>query len=60
MSQAPGVQVLDVQTDVDHNRSVVTFAGSKEGVQEAAFRGARAAAEFSRIEMRPLRPQKRM
>ncbi|OGS43556.1 MAG: glutamate formimidoyltransferase [Euryarchaeota archaeon RBG_13_57_23] len=42
----PGVKVLDVEMDSDHNRSVVTFTGSKDGVQEAAFRGARAASEL--------------
>lgn len=42
----PGVKVLDVQMDPDHNRSVVTFAGGKDQVQEAAFRGARAASEL--------------
>jgi glutamate formiminotransferase len=42
----PGIKVLDVEMDHDHNRSVVTFTGSKDSVQEAAFRGARAAAEL--------------
>jgi glutamate formiminotransferase len=42
----PGVKVLDVETDPDHNRSVVTFVGNKETVQEGAFRGARAAREL--------------
>ncbi len=42
----PGVKVLDVEMDPDHNRSVVTFTGSKDGVQEAAFRSARAASEL--------------
>ncbi|OGS55863.1 MAG: glutamate formimidoyltransferase [Euryarchaeota archaeon RBG_19FT_COMBO_56_21] len=42
----PGVKVLDVEMDSDHNRSVVTFTGSKDGVQEAAFRSARAASEL--------------
>jgi len=42
----PGVKVLDVEMDQDHNRSVVTFAGGKDQVQEAAFRGARAASEL--------------
>ncbi len=42
----PGVKVLDVEMDPDHNRSVVTFVGGKETVQEAAFRGARAAREL--------------
>ena len=42
----PGIKVLDVEMDPDHNRSVVTFTGSKEAVQEGAFRGARAASEL--------------
>jgi glutamate formiminotransferase len=42
----PGVKVLDVEADPDHNRSVVTFVGNKQNVQEAAFRGARAAREL--------------
>jgi glutamate formiminotransferase len=42
----PGTKVLDVEMDPDHNRSVVTFTGSKESVQESAFRGARAAMEL--------------
>jgi glutamate formiminotransferase len=42
----PGVKVLDVEMDPDHNRSVVTFVGGKDTIQEAAFRGARAAREL--------------
>ncbi|MCU0859366.1 MAG: glutamate formimidoyltransferase [Thermoplasmata archaeon] len=42
----PGTKVLDVESDADHNRSVITFVGSKESVHESAFRGARAAAEL--------------
>lgn len=42
----PGIKVLDVEMDPDHNRSVVTFTGGKENIQEAAFRGARAAVEL--------------
>jgi glutamate formiminotransferase len=42
----PGTKVLDVESDPDHNRSVVTFTGSRESVQESAFRGARAAMEL--------------
>jgi len=42
----PGIKVLDVEMDADHNRSVVTFVGGKDNVQEAAFRGARAAREL--------------
>ncbi len=41
-----GVQLLDVQSDATHNRSVVTFVGEHEPIVEAAFRGIRAAAEL--------------
>ena len=41
-----GVKILDVESDVDHNRSVVTFVGDEESVQEAAFRGASTAREL--------------
>ena len=42
----PGVKVLDIEMDPDHNRSVVTFTGNRESIQESAFRGARAASEL--------------
>jgi len=42
----PGIHVLDVQSDADHNRTVVTFAGEPEAVEEAAFRGIEKAAEL--------------
>ena len=43
-ASVPGVCVLDVQSDADHNRSVVTLVGPPEPVEEAAFRSiARAA-----------------
>lgn len=32
-----GVYVLDYHSDEDHNRSVITFVGSPEGVEEAAY-----------------------
>ena len=34
----PGVMLLDYSCDASHNRSVFTFAGSPEGVLDAAFR----------------------
>lgn len=40
------VQVLDVSSDADHNRTVVTFVGSPAGVSAAAFAGIRRAAEL--------------
>ena len=42
----PGIKVLDYEMDEDHNRSVVTFTGGKDNIQEAAFRAARAATEL--------------
>jgi glutamate formiminotransferase/formiminotetrahydrofolate cyclodeaminase len=45
MEVVSGVQVLDVQSDADHNRTVVTLIGPPEAAEEAAFAGiARAAA----------------
>src|SRR5271170_1800454 len=44
--QVDGVHLLDWSMDADHNRSVVTIAGSPEAVVEAAVRGAGAAAEL--------------
>jgi len=43
-------RVLDYSYDQSHNRSVVTFIGNPEAVLEAAFRGAKKAAE--KIDMR--------
>ncbi|MCC6500837.1 MAG: glutamate formimidoyltransferase [Anaerolineales bacterium] len=40
------VKLLDRSSDLDHNRTVLTFAGSPAGVEEAAFRAIRAAAEL--------------
>ncbi len=46
ITKVPGVNLLDVQMDADHNRSVVTFVGGAEAVAEAAFQSARKAAEL--------------
>src|SRR3990172_3908584 len=42
----PGVLVLDVHSDADHNRSVITFAGPPGPVAEAAFSAIRLAARL--------------
>jgi glutamate formiminotransferase len=42
----PDVRVLDTQMDADHNRTVVTFVGSRESVGEAALRAVGRAAEL--------------
>jgi glutamate formiminotransferase len=33
----PGVSLLDRHSDLDHNRTVLTFAGLPQAVEEAAF-----------------------
>jgi glutamate formiminotransferase len=40
------VYVLDRSSDEDHNRTVVTFAGSPEGAKEAAYKAIAKAAEI--------------
>ncbi|MCY4019911.1 MAG: glutamate formimidoyltransferase [Chloroflexi bacterium] len=44
ISSTDGVAVLGRESDVDHNRSVVSFAGEPAAVVEAAFAGIRVAA----------------
>jgi glutamate formiminotransferase / formiminotetrahydrofolate cyclodeaminase len=46
-----GVNVLDQHSDLDHNRTVITFAGSPQGVEEAAFRCISKAAELIDLEV---------
>ncbi len=43
---SPGVLLLGFESDFDHNRSVVTFAGAPEAVLEGAVRGVGRAAEL--------------
>lgn len=44
--QTAGVTLLDVSSDTSHNRSVITFLGSPEGVENAAVALAKKAAEL--------------
>ena len=37
ITAVPGVILLDRHSDMDHNRTVVTYLGSPETVEEAAF-----------------------
>jgi len=39
IAEVKGVYVLDHHSDEDHNRSVITFVGSPDAVEEAAFQG---------------------
>jgi glutamate formiminotransferase/formiminotetrahydrofolate cyclodeaminase len=41
-----GVHLLDRHSDLDHNRTVLTFAGAPAAVEEAAFRSIAKAAEL--------------
>jgi glutamate formiminotransferase len=36
-AERPGVKVLDMSSDPDHNRSVITFVGDPAAIQESAF-----------------------
>jgi glutamate formiminotransferase / formiminotetrahydrofolate cyclodeaminase len=42
----PGVYLLDREMDADHNRCVITLAGDRDAIQEAAIRGVGKAAEL--------------
>jgi glutamate formiminotransferase/formiminotetrahydrofolate cyclodeaminase len=44
--ESAGVELLDREMDPSHNRAVVTFVGEPEAVLEAAFLGAKKAAEL--------------
>ncbi len=46
MLDGPDVYLLDREMDADHNRSVVTFVGTRESVGNAALRGIAEAAEL--------------
>jgi glutamate formiminotransferase/formiminotetrahydrofolate cyclodeaminase len=41
-----GARLLDRSSDLDHNRTVLTFAGSPEAVEEAAFQAIKTASEL--------------
>ena len=37
INSVEGISILDRHSDLDHNRTVVTFVGPPESVEEAAF-----------------------
>ncbi len=49
IASVPGSKVLAHESDVDHNRSVVTFAGPPGAVVQAAFRAIAKAVELIRL-----------
>ena len=46
ISSVPSVVVLDQHSDVDHNRTVITFVGPPDAVEEAAFSAISTAAKL--------------
>jgi glutamate formiminotransferase/formiminotetrahydrofolate cyclodeaminase len=46
ITSVPGVQLLDMEMDPDHNRSVITFVAPPEEALEAAYRGIEKATEL--------------
>jgi glutamate formiminotransferase/formiminotetrahydrofolate cyclodeaminase len=46
ITAVPGVNVLDKHSDLDHNRTVITFVGPPAAVEEAAFCAISRAAEL--------------
>ena len=46
IQSVPGVRVLDIHLDPDHNRSVITYAGAPRAVEEAAVLAAGQAASL--------------
>ena len=46
ITSVEGARLLDRSSDLDHNRTVLTYAGSPEAVEEAAFRAIKTAAEL--------------
>lgn len=46
ISSVEGARLLDRSSDLDHNRTVLTFAGDAFAVEEAAFRAIKTAAEL--------------
>ena len=46
IQSVPSITVLDRHSDFDHNRTVITFVGRPDAVEEAAFRAISQAAEL--------------
>lgn len=46
ITAVPGVTLLDQHSDMDHNRTVLTFVGSIEAIEEATYQSIRRAAEL--------------
>lgn len=50
ISAVPGAYVLDMHTDADHNRSVITFVGEPKAVEEAAYQMIKKASQLINLD----------
>ena len=50
ITSVEGVHLLDRHSDLDHNRTVLTYVGPPQAVQEAAFRSIARAAELINLD----------
>lgn len=50
ITQVQGVTVLDRHSDMDHNRTVITFVGDPQAVEEAAYQSIAKAAELINLD----------
>jgi len=50
ISSVEGVSLLDRHSDLDHNRTVLSFVGGPESIEEAAFRAIKKAAELINLD----------
>ena len=50
IASVKGVYVLNYSSDADHNRSVMTFVGSPDAVEEGAFQGIAKAAQLINLD----------
>ena len=50
ITSVPDARLLDRHSDLDHNRTVLTFAGPPEAIEEAAFRSIAVAAEWINLD----------
>jgi glutamate formiminotransferase len=46
VEKVPGVKLLDVDSDADHNRTVLTFVGGPESIKKASYNAIARAAEI--------------
>lgn len=46
ITAVPGILILDQHSDMDHNRTVITFAGPPDTIEDAAFAGIKEASRL--------------